>query len=223
VVAPNAVQIGDLNVSVVSAELGSLTRADPGRYLLLKVKVTNRSKSPVNFASWGRAKAQVTLKDKQGNFYSIQHPSGDDEIPIPPSKSIIDKLLFEPTSPFAQLELDLPIAGTEQTFQFRTPPGFITQPMMPFEESPQTAAAATKAGPAPLAPAPDEKESATRKAVIAEYREAAASIRQRSMGMSTNDARNFRRRSDKDLRKKIGEKFKLKPDEVDTILRASPY
>jgi hypothetical protein len=223
VAAPNAVQIGDLNVSVVSAELGALTRADSARYLLVKVKVTNRSKSPVNFASWGRAKVQVTLKDKQGNFYSIQRPSGDDEISIPAGKSIIDKLVFEPPSPFAQLDLDLPIAGTDQAFQFHTGPGFITQPMTPLEESPQTAVAQTTGAPAPSAPAPADKDSAVRKSIIVEYREATADMRQRSMGMNTNDARNFRRRGEKDLRKKLGEKHKLKPDQVDAILREGSY
>jgi hypothetical protein len=39
------------------------------------------------------------------------------------------------------------------------------------------------------------------------------------MGMNTNDARNFRRRQEKEVRKKLGEKYKLEPDAVDKILR----
>jgi hypothetical protein len=163
----------------------------------------------------------VTLKDKEGNFYNIQRASAAQQTTIAPGKSHVDTLLFEPTPPFTQLDLDLPVAGTDKTFQFRTPPGFIARAEVPLQDLPAVAEAPPKAPSAPVAfgPLPPDKDPEVRRSLIGEYREKANDLRQRSMGMETNEARNFRRRKDKEVRKELGKKYKLEPDQVERILR----
>jgi len=213
--APNAVQIGDLNVSLVSGHLGRLNRAISGEYLSLRVKVTNRSRSPINFASWGRAKVPVILKDKEGNFYSIARAAGDDNITIAPGKSYIDTLLFEATPPYTQLDLDLPIAGTDGAFQFHTPSGFVVRATVPLEELPPIA----EASPAAPPKLPPEKDPEVRKAIIIEYQDKWAAIVSRAKGQSFNEGNLTRRRGQKALIKQLGDKYKLDEDKVKMIVR----
>jgi hypothetical protein len=215
-IAPNAVRIGDLNVSLVSAHLGRLNRAITSEYLSLRVKITNLSKNAITFATWSQAKLPIILKDKEGNFYQLQRAAGDKEVSIPPGKSHVDTLLFEPTSPYTQLDLDLPIAGTDQSFQFRTPGGFIVRANVPLEELPPIADAAPPAPPAPL---PPEKDLEKRKAILVEYHEKWNEIDRRAKGQSFNNANETRRRGRKNLIKHLAEKFKLDEDKVTTILR----
>jgi hypothetical protein len=214
--APYAIEIDGLNVSLVSAHLGRLNRAITSEYLSLRVKVTNRSKSAIPFTSWGQSKLPVILKDSQGNYYNIQHASGDKEVQIAPGKSFTDTLLFEPTTQYTQLDLDLPIPGTDRSFQFRTPPGFISRALVPLQELPSIADEAPGA-PAPL---PPEKDPDVRKKLIAEYREASSDIDRQARGRGFNEGNELRRRGKRDLVKNLGKKYNLDQDQVKGILRA---
>jgi hypothetical protein len=207
-------------VSLVSAHLGRLNRAIEGEYLSLRVKVFNRSQNPITFASWGRPKVPVVLKDREGNYYSIQRASGPDDVTIAPGKSIIDTLLFEPAPAHTELDLDLPIAGTDKAFEFHTRQGFIVRANVPLQELPAVADAEAKGSAAPLDP---EKDPVVRKKLIFEYRERNTEINLQARNMSTNNASEHRRRKGRELYESLAKKYKFEVDQVKRILREGTW
>jgi hypothetical protein len=221
VVAPRAQKIGALNVSVVDAHRGRLNRAIASEYLLVRVRVTNLSFGIITFSRWSHAKIPVILKDDKGIYYNIQRASGEAQIQIQPGKSIFDTLIFDATPPFAQLDLDLPIVGTDKAFQFHTDGGFIQNAPVPLEELAQLSDVPAPPGVPPVPPQPRFKDPEIRRKVRNEYQKRGREIADRVKTMGFNEGTQYRRRERKKLLKDLAEKYKLEPDEIDEILAAS--
>jgi hypothetical protein len=125
IVAPDTQQIREMVVGVVNGELGNLDGRTVGEYLYLTLQITNLGTKPTTYPSWARPDLRVTLRDQNGHSFE-RIPSGtQDGIRINPGCTITDILVFEQAPAFVAMDLNLPIPGRGESFQFRIPAGFI--------------------------------------------------------------------------------------------------
>ncbi len=246
--APSTAEIGDLVVGISSARLGPLNRSTAQNSLTLGLRITNRSDKPRKYLGWTQPEIKVLLRDRYGNFYNRIPLGPRDELMIKPGETITDRLAFEPTAFGSEVTLDLPVAGSEKSFQFLIPAAFIertppptvasaNQPLrlpspLPLGTSPaaQTAPAAPlPLGTSPAAPtAPEapstpepydpETDEKVRTKLRGDFNESLAEINRRRLGMSSNESLTFRRRETAKLVKKLAKDNELTEDQVKRIV-----
>ena len=124
--APNTSEINGLVVGIVGAKLAPIEGGDGQDVLTLNLRITNNSEKPIKYAGWSLPDIKPKLRDVHGNFYRrISIDTAAVEKTINPGDTITDRLLFEKTPGFADLTLDLPIAETEQQYEFKITRSFI--------------------------------------------------------------------------------------------------
>jgi hypothetical protein len=216
-IAPATARVGDLVVGVSGARLGPLNRSVPENCLSLSLRITNLGEKPVAYSGWSDSRVRVVLRDHSGNYYN-KVATGLDERLIQPGVTITDTLSFEPTPLWAQLDLDLPVIGSEKPFRFRITGTFIERPpMFPAQPPARVAGAQGRTPPAPTAYDP-EADPEVRRAILSEYRDGMRKIQRRVLGMSTNRADEARRTEPVNLVKSIAKKHNLEGSQVRRIL-----
>jgi hypothetical protein len=210
---------------------GYITEPVQGQYLSIKLRITNRGKEPVTFVSWTGPDMGVMFSvEKGGGYNRIPVPKQEDRS-INPNDTIFDILVFETPPPLKHLELDLPLPGGKQIFRFKIPASFversmatISTPLAPTAPAANSAtktqdAAKTAPGAAMPTPAYDpENDQKLRTKLNREYLSAARDIKNRSLGMNTNDAARYKRTKGKELVDKLAKKYKLEVDQVRRIV-----
>lgn len=155
-IAPATMELGDLVVGVSTAEVSrvKVNQQDSDKsYLVLMIRITNRSDAPVTYTGWQSSAAKVVLRDVQKNYYNrIKFSPGAlpagavEEAKIAPAETISDLLVFEaPNAPYQSLDLDLPVTD-DSAFRFTVPSTMIrsanlataavTQPQPPSTPAP---------------------------------------------------------------------------------------
>jgi hypothetical protein len=222
-VMPDASEIGEMAVAVNLVSSGRINEPVQGEYLVVKLRITNLSKKPASYISWSGPESGVKLRVEKGGYYNqVPLPKKDPES-IPPNETIEDTLVFEPPPSLKHLELDLPIRGSDRSFQFKIPfaqiVGAMTVPQPPPRKV-QEPQATAKPAPAPTAPPYDaEKDPAVRRAVQRMFKTEWAEIYTKSLGKATlNKAQNYRKTQRKELLKRIADKHDLDEDQVQRIL-----
>jgi len=209
-------QIGDMTVTVATARCIGKGNAKARECLEVTLKISNGGKQPIIYRTWSDPEISVELKDQYQNYYARVVERAQ-SVSIPPTHTIQDSLYFEPTPELTNLVLLLPIPGSDGAFRLGIAARFIDRSVALLPQSylagsvPEKAAAAPK----PLDPVSDP---GTRSAIRLEYRDGMATIKQRAMYMSTNDAAAFRKREPKLLIKSIAKKHKLTDDQVKAMV-----
>jgi hypothetical protein len=224
-IAPEIETIEDVAVSVATATVGPIDQLPKGNYLCLVLRITNLSQKPVPHQSWRQPEIAVILRDQNGGYYNRIKMPVEGERSIKPNGTIEEKLLFEATPAGVYLDLDLPVAGGAQSYQFRIPfaqrPDTVTPPSKPALASPPAPSAALKAEKkaAPAQPPYDpEKDPKLTARLKSEYRKGQLAIQRAAMGMGSNDAARHRRNAPKDLLKSLAKQHDLKLEQVRRIV-----
>jgi hypothetical protein len=121
-----AVSVGDLEVYVVSAQ----RQSEPEERLILTLQITNRSSGSMLFHFWSHPDNRATLRDQSPNMNYhalIAQPTTPAQKVLKPNEMIRDVLVFGPTSRFFDLELDLPVSGSQKRFRFLIRTDFIKE------------------------------------------------------------------------------------------------
>jgi hypothetical protein len=210
-----------MEVAVKNVRLGRFDEPVYADGLCITLAVKNVSKKPVPFLSWSRRDIGVMLRVVKGITAYDQLPAPKQEArTINPSETIVDTVVFEPTPANKDLELDLPIPGTDECFGFRIPFALIdvsTPPAAPVLGAGETvqAEAATLPAPAPdgAGTAPEVQSNIRR-----EYEEKAKVIRSVSMGMATNEGMRYRRSAGNQLLNHLSKKYGLDAQQIRRIL-----
>jgi hypothetical protein len=118
--APNPVRLDEMEVSVVEARVAE-------ERLIIRLRITNRSRGQVMYHCWSHPDNQMILRDLSPNLmrHALLEPSAQAVIPLKPGSTIHDVLVFRPTPWAFGLELDLPVWGSPKQFQFLIETGFI--------------------------------------------------------------------------------------------------
>jgi serine/threonine protein kinase len=205
-------RIGDMTVNVASARLVPKGKTNT-RELEVILKISNASKEPMQFRRWSDPEIEVELKDQFQNYYSRTVERAE-TVSISPQHTIDDTLCFEPPQDQANLELHLPIPGTDDAFRISILSTSIERAVR-LPAPPSALPGAEVAAPVKIDPTQDRR---IRSAIIAEYREGISTIRQKAKFMNTNDAASLRKREPKVLIKSLAKKHNLTEDQVKTIV-----
>ena len=239
VTAPATREINEMVVGVESAKLGPREGGDAQEVFTLSLRIKNNSKKPMKYAGWTGKEIKPRLQDGFGNFYNrMPLETAATEVMINPGETITDRLVFQKTSVMADLTLDLPLAGTEQQFEFTIPRSFIARagvtPVAAAESTaPQHAADAAGSSKTPGSPktgrsdqpgleqaaaksekADPETDEKVRAKIRSDYREKLADINQRKLGMSTNEGNQYKRREVAKLLKRLATENNITEDQV---------
>jgi hypothetical protein len=244
VTAPATAEINEMIVGIVSARLGPIDAGDAREVLTLALRITNSAAKPMTYSGWTKPELKVTLRDMYGNdFKRVARDTVGTETAVKPGETISDRLIFERTSFLAELNLDLPLAGSERAFKFRILPAFIerpggppavaagrnsTQQMIDAAAGSRTpvipgTAQATTPPPEPSKPAasqpydPEQDEKLCKK-IRSDYVEQMAEINRRKVGLSTSEGTSFKRRETAKLLKRIAEDNELTDEQVKRII-----
>jgi hypothetical protein len=226
--APEAKQLGSVQVSVVSARIGEVTtkskRTLPGPYLVLTLRITNLSPAEFLYKGWDKG---VVLRDSNGNYYNTIPPTEGDPFAdsqvgakLAQSRSVLDVMVFEDTSNAGFLELDMPSFSGENVYQFRLGPMFVKRDMVTFK---MATPGFTTPPPAPPTPPPpgfqnppsppvavpdDAVERQLRNDILFQWRAEVAKIDRTSRGKGTADeARRYRRTGRDQLARKLAKQY----------------
>jgi hypothetical protein len=229
--APEFAEIGETAVSVASARLGPLDSSSSDRCLSVTLQIKNVSTRRISYKGWAQNDKNVILKDQNGMHYKRRATPPQDGVFINAGETIQDTLLFDPTPQFADLQLDLPVSGTNGLFQFHIPVAFIEKPSQ-FPSAPVTAGRmptqtpdqlrtrlAQEKGKAGQAQDDPEHDQKIRSEVNLEYDKGVEKIKRRAQGMSFDRANNYRRTQRKKLIGDLAKKFELEEDQIESILR----
>jgi hypothetical protein len=126
--APMPLRIDGVEVCVEDARVGKRDQIDKEERLVITVRITNLSPRNVKYRPWSEPANGLLLRELTPNMlrHALIGPPALDETVLKPGQAIYDYLVFEPTSPFFGLELDLPAwpVGRDQ-LQFLIPANFI--------------------------------------------------------------------------------------------------
>jgi hypothetical protein len=234
-IAPNTSEINEMVVGISSARLGPPDEGNGADVLTLGLRITNRSMNPMKYVGWSDPKIRVTVRDMYGNWFNrISRDSSGKEVSIPPGETIIDRLVLERTSFNSELNVDLPLPGTDKTFEFTILPLFIERTRAPVvvrangiatTSPPKTAASNSAASPpgarSKTEPYEPENDPKVRERIRTGYISRMAEINQRRLGYSSNAAAVYKRRESAKLLKKLAEDNDLTEDQVQRILRSN--
>ncbi len=178
----------------------------------------------MKYVDWSRSDIRVVLRDRYGNFYSRISSGSIDKITINPEENVTDRLVFEPTALQSELTLDLPIPGTEKTFEFFIPANFIervrpasaaTASTAPTKSAPGKPASTAPSTPEPYDP---EKDPKVRSTIQSDYSESMAEINRRRLGKGSNEGMMFQRRETQKLVKRLATDHDLSEDQIKRIV-----
>ena len=224
VFAPAETRVGDLVVNVSSAMLAKISRDNPNQCLLLKIKVRNESKKPINFWSWSQQDNRVVLQDSVGKQYNRLEPLVQGSVVIEPDQAVVDSVAFEETPLFAELLLELEVAGRERPIRFCIPGSLLKRSMgIVYERGPEQQPGAAASQPSqslgtgaglrePVKQSPFSAE------VNAAYSDEVTRAKKRVLGMSSNDAVIFMRRRKAALVQSLAKKHGVTVDEIRKVL-----
>jgi serine/threonine protein kinase len=210
-------QIGDMTVRLEGARLVARANSSAPECLEVTLRISNDgSKQPITYHSWSDPNIRVELSDQYHNYYA-RIVERVDEVKINPASAILDTLYFEPTPELAFLALLLPIPDTDKAFRIGLTDRAIQRiRLQPAQLSPlQTAQTNARDGTPPLKPAVDPRK---RSAILSEYHERMADIKNRARFMTTNEATLFKRREPQLVVKALAKKHNITEDEVKSIV-----
>jgi hypothetical protein len=203
-----------MTVNLDSARLTARSNANT-RELEVILKVSNGGKGPIEFHRWSDPEIAVELKDQFKNYYARTVEQAE-AVAINPQHTITETLYFEPPQDRADLELHLPIPGTQDAFRISIPSTSIDRRLPRLIANPPTVvepkAPFTVPGSDPL------KEARLRSAVMSDLLSGVSAIKNRAMYMNSNDATSFKNREYKALIKSIAKKHKLTEERVKEIV-----
>jgi hypothetical protein len=123
-VAGKPIRIDDLEVCVTEAREGQFQTE---KRLEITLRITNLSKGPSKCPSWSQPVNGLTLRDRTPsmNNHSVIGPAAQSDRTLKPGETVSETLAFLPTPALFGLDLDLPLWGQAQKFQFDIPVEFI--------------------------------------------------------------------------------------------------
>jgi hypothetical protein len=219
-IAPAAATIGDIVVAVQAMRLGKNAESGVVECLFITLRITNLSKKPMAYLTWTAPETGVMLRVQNGSYYNQIEQPKQEARSVNPNETITDTVVFEPPPPpLRPLDLDLPLPGTDQSFQFRIPVSML-------ERDPVAATASkamVKAPPeamvkAPPRPYDPETDPELRTELQREYLAEAREIKRKSLGKPTNDAERFKRIKYRELLKKLAKNHHPDEDQVKRII-----
>jgi hypothetical protein len=213
VVAPATAQIGELVVGVWAAQIVPNERLAADERLSLTLRITNLSQKPTKYVSWSQVNMSAVLRDRNRNYYNRITLPTRSMVVIEPTVTILDAIEFEATPTNVELELDLTVAGSEKSFQFRIPASSIRRATAaPF------AAMAQKSLPVSQVPFDPEKDPRLRAAVKAAYREGVKQVKRNTMSLSPKAAASKQKKEEPKLIKALADQFTLTIEQITRMI-----
>ncbi len=125
--AGNASRTNDLEVHVTEAREAVLEQFNNEKRLLITLCITNSSGKYAKYPCWSHPANGLILRSLNPDLkrYELKGPEGKTERVMKPEEKVLETLIFSPTPRTSALELELPLWGGLETFQFSIPAEFI--------------------------------------------------------------------------------------------------
>jgi hypothetical protein len=229
-VAPTAQQLGNISVSILAAEIRTISinrRQTTTKYLVLTSRVTNLGKQNLAYLGWHHSGAQVVLRDKNQNYYNHikfvmnQLPDGCiQDVQIRPNETITDLLVFEAPPPgpsplmptvAAALELDLPLG--RDLFRLTIPPRMVKL----VDDRPQPVQQVQT--PPPPSPLPPPPQVPLEQVVAQDHDARMAQAMRAAQAKSSSKAKEYLRARKQEIISELAERYGLTRTQVKAIVR----